>query len=313
MIDPLLEQTVTLAAQRLNADLHRDLPSATSHLERHLKRVPSLTHPTTTLVPEAFPSLALPHWMTPSAARPGDSEFLADVAYSTFSGYYAIRLIDNLTDRDGPAELPALLPTAGYFHWRFLQPYLKHFPHGHDFWPEFHRVWSDQANATVEDALEPEITEDTFYQVSSRKFGASKVPLAAVAFRHGMPTHLQAWYEFVDVLGAFVQFMNDFLDWRHDDEHEINTFLQSESRRRRAPGETHAEWFGREGCSWGTDRLRLEMRKVSELGRRLSNDDASRWIAVREEVLERQLDRAAANPLATGEGSSSLGDRNSEH
>ena len=313
MSDPILERIVTLAAQRLSADLHRDLPTAASQIERHLRRVPSLTRPTTSLVPQAFPIFALPHWMTPSAARIGDSEFLADVAYSTFSGYYAIRLIDNITDRDGPAELPALLPTVGYFHWRFLQPYLRQFPHDHDFWSEFHRVWSDHVSDTAEDALVPDITEDIFYRVSARKFGASKVPLAAVAFRNGFPALLETWYEFVDSLGALVQFMNDFLDWRHDAEYGINTLLQSESRRRRLPEETHVGWFLREGFAWASDRLRIEMSSVTERCRRLENDDAARWVTVREQLLDRQLARAASNPIATGEGSSSLGERTSEH
>jgi hypothetical protein len=228
MSDPLLDRIVTLAAQRFSADLHRDLSTAAMQIERHLRRVPSLTRPTTSLVPQAFPSLALPYWMTPRAARIDDSEFLADIAYSTFGGYYAIRLTDNITDRDGPAELLALLPTVGYFHWRFLQPYIRHFPHGHDFWQEFHWIWSDHARCTAEDALVRDITEETFYAVSARKFGATRVPLAAVAFRNGFPKLLETWYEFVDALGAFVQFMNDFLDWRHDAEHGINTFLQSE-------------------------------------------------------------------------------------
>jgi hypothetical protein len=313
MSDPLLDRIVTLAAQRFSADLDRDLPAAASHIARHLRRVPSLSAPTTSLFPQAFPSLALPHWMTPSAARIDDREFLTDIAYSTLSGYYAIRLIDNITDRDGPKELAALLPTVGYFQWRFLQPYLKHFPHHHDFWLEFHRVWSDQANSTAADALAPDITEEIFYDVSARKFGATKVPLAAVAFRNGMTTLVEAWYEFVDSLGAFVQFWNDFLDWRHDAEHGINTFLQSESRRRRLPEETHVAWFLRDGFAWGSNRLRIEMSKVAERGRRLENRDVTDWIVAREQLLDRQLAKATANPVATGEGSSSMGERASAH
>jgi hypothetical protein len=313
MNDPALDHLVTLAAQRFSADLGRDLPAAVSQIRRHLRRVPSLTSPTTSLVPQSFPSFAMPYWLTPPAARIADSEFLADVSYSTFCGYYAIRLIDNMTDGDGPPELAALLPAVGYFHWRFVQPYLRHFPDGHDFWLEFHSVWSDQANSTAEDALVPEITEEIFYRVSSQKFGASKVPIAAVAFRNGMTDVLETWYEFVDAAGAFVQFMNDFLDWRHDAEHGVNTFLQSESRRRRLSDETHAEWFQREGFAWGSDRLRVEMGKVIERGRHLENEEAARWITIRQQLLERQLGDAASNPLAIGEGASSLGERLSAH
>src|SRR5439155_2398363 len=113
----------------------------------------------------------------------------------------------------------------------------------HAFWPEFHRVWSDQAERTVEDALARDITPAVFDRISARKFGAIKVPVAAVAFRYDRPTLLEPWYAFVDALGAFVQFWNDFLDWQHDADHGIITLLQSESRRRRARRETHVDWF----------------------------------------------------------------------
>jgi hypothetical protein len=311
--DVTLAKIVTVAAQRFAADLRRDLPAVARHLERHLRRVPPLAKPTASLVPDAFPSFALAYWMTPEASRSSVSDFQIDVAYSTFSGYYAIRLIDNLTDRDGPVELPALLPAAGYFHWRFLAPYLQHFPSGHEFWMEFHRVWSDQANQTAADALAPDITEEVFRQVSARKFGAAKVPLAAVACHYGIPDGLERWCEFVDTLGAFVQLMNDFLDWRHDADHGINTLLQSESRRRRRPGESHEDWFVREGCAWGCDRVRAEMNDVAERGRSLKSEDAERWIRTRAQRLDQQLAQAAADPLATGEGSSSLGERTSAH
>jgi hypothetical protein len=313
MSDSSLDGIVTLAAQRLSADLGRDLPSATPEIRRHLRRVPSLTTPTASLVPQAFPVFGLPYWMTPGAARIDDGEFLADVTYSTFCGYYAIRLIDNMTDRDGPAKLSGLLPTVGYFHWSFLRSYLRYFPDGHEFWWEFHRIWSDQANCTAEDALAPDITEEIFYRVSARKFGASKIPLAAVALRNGIPMLLEAWYQFVDTLAAFSQFLNDFFDWRHDAQYGINTFLQSESRRRRRQGESHAEWFLREGFDWASDRLRAEMNSVVERGGRLENDDVDRWMVDRKQLLDRQLAGAASNPIKTGEGSSSLGERSSAH
>jgi hypothetical protein len=313
MNDRLLERIVTRAGARLAADIGRDLPAAGPEIARHLRRVPSLTKPNISRPPQAFPIFELPYWMTPASARRNDAAFQEDVAYSTFSGYYAIRLIDNITDRDGPKELPALLPAAGYFQWRFFQPYFRHFPEGHPFWSEFDRVWSDQANRTVADALARDITEEIFYEVSGQKFGAIKVPVAAVAFRYDRPALLDPWYAFVDALGAFVQFWNDFLDWRHDADYRINTFLQSESRRRRARRETHADWFLREGFAWGSDRLRAEMRRVVQHGKRLRNRGLAGWLAVRETVLNEQLSKLARHPAATGEGSSSLGERGSRH
>jgi hypothetical protein len=313
MNDPLLDRIVTRAGARLAADLQRDLPVAGPKLRRHLRRVPSLTNAALSLRPQAFPIFEIPYWMTPASARRKDAAFQEDMAYSTFSGYYAIRLIDNVTDRDGPKELLALLPTAGYFHWRFLQPYLKYFPDGHPFWPEFHRVWSEQAELTAEDALARNITRDDFERVSARKFGAIKVPVAAVAFRYNRPALRKPWYAFVDALGSFVQLWNDFLDWRHDADHGIVTLLQSESRRRRARGETHVDWFLREGFAWSSDRLRIDMRKVVKQGHRLQNRGLTGWLATREALLKQQLSVLARDPAATGKGSFSLGDRGSKH
>ena len=313
MSDRLLDRIVTSAGARLAADLQRDLPGASRKLKRHLRRVPSLTNSALSLLPQAFPIFELPYWMTPASARRKDAAFQEDMAYSTFSGYYAIRLIDNITDRDGPKELPALLPTAGYLHWRFLQPYLKYFPDGHPFWPEFHRVWSEQAELTAEDALARDITQDVFDRVSARKFGAIKVPVAAVAFRYDRPALRKPWYAFVDALGSFVQFWNDFLDWQHDANHGIVTLLQSESRRRRARRETHIEWFLREGFAWGSERLRIDMGRVVEQGTRLHNRGLTGWLAVREALLNQQLSRLARHPAATGKGSFSLGERGSRH
>jgi hypothetical protein len=313
MSDRLLDRIVTRAGARLAADLQRDLPAAGAKLRRHLRRVPSLTNSSLSLRPQAFPIFEIPYWMTPASARRKDAAFQEDMAYSTFSGYYGIRLIDNITDRDGPKELPALLPTTGYFHWRFLQPYLKYFPDGHAFWPEFHRVWSEQAELTAEDALARDITQDVFDRVSARKFGAIKVPAAAVAFRYDRPALREPWYDFVDALGSFVQFWNDFLDWQHDADHGIVTFLQSESRRRRAHKETHNEWFLREGFAWGRDRLRVQMRRVVEQGNCLRNRGLADWLATRAALLNQQLSTLARHPAATGKGSFSLGDRGSKH
>jgi hypothetical protein len=313
MSDRLLDSIVTRAGARLAVDLQRDLPAAGPRIRRHLHRVPSLTNSALSLLPQAFPIFELPYWMTPASVRRKDAAFQEDMAYSTFSGYYAIRLIDNITDRDGPKELPALLPTAGYFHWRFLQPYLKYFPGRHPFWPEFHRVWSEQAELTAEDALAREITQDVFDRVSARKFGAIKVPMAAVAFRYDRRALLESWYAFVDALGSFVQFWNDFLDWQHDANHGIVTLLQSESSRHRARGETHIEWFLREGFAWGSDRLRIDMRKVVKHGNDLHNRRLAGWLATREALLNRQLSALAKDPAATGKGSFSLGERGSRH
>ena len=253
--------------------------------------------------------------MTPRVGTDQMTAFQEDIAYSTFSGYYAIRLIDNITDRDGPKELPALLPTAGYFHWRFLQPYIRYFPDGHAFWPEFHRVWSDQAElhgrrracaryhaGCRSTGLGPEVRRDQGAR------GGGGLPLRS-SDAAGIVVRICRCARRRSCSSGTTSSIGSTMP-----NHGINTLAAERipPAARRA-GKRTSRWFLREGFAWGSDRLRIEMRKVAERGRRLDNDDVTHWIDVREQLLDQQLSEATANPIATGEGSSSLGERASAH
>lgn len=309
MSDLLLLAIVTDAAMTVRTALERDLPAAAPLLARALRRVPPLSDPAAALSANSFPIFALPYWMTPPERRAADAAFLTALSRSTYCGYYGIRLIDNVMDRDGPEELRSLLPAASYFNWRFVEPYLGQFDNQSVFWSEFSRLWSEHTESTVRDSLMKEIGESEFFAVSARKFTAAKVPLSAVAHRAGNIEAAKPWHEFVDRLGVFIQFLNDFLDWRHDAEHGIETYLQSESRRRRHPGERHEDWFKREGVFWAIDFLRAEFANLKYASVHIDNQDLESWIVSRERMLEVQLSQSAAYPDKTGTGASTLGDR----
>ena len=87
--------------------------------------------------------------------------------------------------------------------------------------------------------------------------------MSAVRYRYqGLERSFEKWLRFVDCLGNFAQFSNDFFDWRHDSKHGITTYVSSESRRR-APGESVVTWFLREGFDWGVEELKLRFDNVS--------------------------------------------------
>jgi hypothetical protein len=314
MSDLLLLAIVTDAAMTVRTALERDLPAAAPLLVRALRRVPPLSDPAAALSANSFPIFALPYWMTPPERRAADAAFLTALSRSTYCGYYGIRLVDNVMDRDGPEELSSLLPAASYFNWRFVEPYLGQFDNQSVFWSEFSRLWSEHTESTVRDSLMKEIGESEFFAVSARKFTAAKVPLSAVAHRAGNIEAAKPWHQFVDRLGVYIQFLNDFLDWRHDAEHGIETYLQSESRRRRHPGERHEDWFEREGVFWATDFLRAELANATESALSIECIEVDVWLSERQRALEWQVTQSTLNPKGTGAGSSSLGDRmTSEH
>src|SRR6266516_2742137 len=68
--------------------------------------------------PKAFPRLQLTWWLEEEIARSHDRAFQGDVFYSTLNGYYFVRMIDDLMDREphpGSEVLPALI----FFHTEF--------------------------------------------------------------------------------------------------------------------------------------------------------------------------------------------------
>ena len=194
----------------------------------------------------------LPYWLSPGCGTGvADAEFQTDLIYSSINGYYSIRLCDNIADNDSPPELRKLAPCTLYFDSEAIRPYRNHFPATHEFWNLFDTFLAQQAEASAADSLLEDVDAETFASLSSRKFTGTKIPMSAVRCRYqGLESSFEQWLRFVDCLGNFAQFSNDFFDWHHDSMHGITTYVSSESRRR-APDESVATWFVTRGVRLG--------------------------------------------------------------
>ncbi len=285
--DPLLEQLISNALLRFDANLRAALPRTAPQLLKFLHGVP--TGPEHVLSVRNFPHFVLPYWLSPARKRGVDADFQTDMIYSTISGYYAIRLCDNISDNDGPPELRKFAPCTAYFDSEFIRPYMKYFRKAHRFWDFFDKVWAQQAEASSADSLLDDVDSDTFSLLSSKKFTAIKIPISAVHFRYReLGASFERWLRFVDCLGSFAQFSNDFFDWNHDSRYGITTYISSESRRR-APGENIAKWFLREGFDWGVAELKARFNNVRMEAEALGNDEVLTWTVTRGQTLDRDI------------------------
>jgi len=290
--DPLLECLISNALLRFDANLRAALPRTAPQLLKFLHSVP--TRPEQVLSVRAFPHFVLPYWLSPARARGADAEFQTDVIYSTISGYYSIRLCDNIADNDSSPELRKFAPCAAYLDSEFIRPYMKYFPTTHEFWSVFDEFWAKQAEASVADSLLDDVDEATFASLSSKKFTATKIPIVAVQFRYRETlTSFEQWLRFVDCLGDFAQFSNDFFDWHHDSKYRITTYVSSESKRR-APRNTVTEWFLNEGLDWGVAELKLRFDNVKLQATALGNKAVLDWVTARGRTLDSDIGKACS-------------------
>jgi hypothetical protein len=282
--DSLLHQCLSNALLRFEANLDGALPRTAPYLRRLLRGVP--TRPDHFLAIRNFPHFLLPYWLSPVADRVADAGFQTDLIYSSLNGYYAIRLCDNIADNDCPPELRKLAPCTLYFDSEAIAPFRKLFPATHEFWHLFDKLLAQQAEASAADSLLEDVDEETFTCLSSKKFTGTKIPLSAVRYRYQVSeSAFERWVQFVDCLGNFAQFNNDFFDWRHDSIHGIITYVSSESRRR-APGDSVTTWFLREGFEWGVAELQLRFDNAKLHARALGNEAVLDWLIARGRALE---------------------------
>ena len=287
--DAVLEEFVSHAFLRFDTNLQAALPRSAPKLREFLRRVP--TRPEHVVDARGFPHVVLPYWLSPTPQRIDDAEFQTDVIYSSINGYHSIRLCDNIADNDCEPELRKLSPCALYFDNQAIRPYMKHFPANHEFWSLLDTFLSQQAEASAADSLLDDVDAETFASLSSRKFTGTKIPLAAVRFRYPeLEGSFAQWLSFVDCLGNLAQFSNDFFDWQHNSTHGIVTYVSSESRRR-APGESVATWFVREGFDWGVHELKLRFGDAKLHAEALGNEAVLDWLAGRGRALDGDIDK----------------------
>jgi hypothetical protein len=236
------------------------------------------------LQPRTFPLLLLPGWAARSFAAAPDTEFLADVVYSTVNGYYSIRLLDNFMDGHGTVELK-ILPAIAFFHTEFQATYHKYFAAAHPFWKIFRAAWFCGSEAVTREFDLDRIDEAEFERVTVVKLAGARIPLAAVAFRHDAGEQLQCWEKFALALARWSQMEDDLFDWHDDLRHGKTSHFLTEARRNRGL-ETVEGWVIREGFQRGIASLQRELDALRHLVPPLNSTDVVRYLDLRETMLD---------------------------
>lgn len=244
--------------------------------------------------PFAFPMLLLPWWLEGVIRGDPDAAFQTDVAYSTFNGYYFVRMIDDLMDADRQPPAQAL-PALVFFHTEFQGAYFAHFPYGHGFWRDFATVSFASAEMASRDAGLADVPRALFLTVSSRKVAGAKVPIAAICHKYERADLLAPWFELVDRLGRWHQMLNDMLDWTRDLDHKRPSYFLSEGARRKQPSESIAEWVIRDGLGWGTRQLDDWADELSSGASELGSPDLVRYLEGRRRAADDHWQQLASS------------------
>ncbi|HSL27329.1 MAG TPA: hypothetical protein VLA54_13715 [Acidimicrobiia bacterium] len=237
--------------------------------------------------PDAFPLLLLPWWLEASV-RGSDLSMQRELTTSSISGYLYIRLIDNLMDRDAPADV-AMLPALSLLHTRFTDPFRKWFGPQHPFWAEFHNIWFETAEVTLLDSTLDSIDRSQFETISARKTGAAKIPVAATAHAIDRSDLLPDWCQFIDRFGCWHQMTNDLFGWHKDLRNQNTTYLLSEGQT--AVAESIESWFYRKGFDWAIQQLDGWMDELRVLGDRMGSPDLLSYLDTRHALLHDQAAR----------------------
>lgn len=290
------DELLTAALTRLQAELGAAAPYLAGQVSAWLQALACSPQPADYFRnPIGFPLLRLPWWLEKTLRPAPDAAFQGDLVASTVSGYYFIRLLDNVMDGHSVAgeaggAIPEfrLLPAAGFFHTQFQTPYQRYFESGHPFWEAFRRLWFDAAEVTARDASLAEVRRADFDRYAARKVCAAIIPLAAVCYRYERPDRLAAWARFVEAFGAWHQMWNDVFDWSKDLRHGTRTYFLSEAARRRRPDETPAAWVVREGFAWGLADLEARLAEAAALAEALDSPDLRAYLDRRAARLRQQ-------------------------
>lgn len=243
--------------------------------------------------PQAFPTLALPHWAAASLRSAADPEFQLQLAYSSICGYYFIRMIDNLMDREATHEV-TLLPALAFFHAEFQSVYQQCFELASPFWPLFRSAWYGTAEAAMLDARSKQITLETFEAVSARKVRAALIPVGAVFVRQGNYSPIASWSALTHQLGRWHQMENDLFDWYKDQRHGNRTYFLSAAEQQRDADETAMMWIVRTGFRETCDLLRGWIADTIRMAHALGSDALITYLHSRAAGFEQRAQVALA-------------------
>jgi hypothetical protein len=232
-----------------------------------------------------YPMLLLPWWLGGVLDSDRGNRLQKDIAYSTVSGYYFIRLLDNLMDHEDTTEIK-ILPVVALFHSEFQRVYHCYFDVSHPFWPEFDRHWYGSVEAATVDAVLEDVDRDRFNSIAAAKTCAAKIPVTAVALFYNRGDLVEPWCGLCDELGRFQQMFDDVSDWQVDQiRNDRATFFLCEGWRCKRQDESLLEWVVREGFDWAAAELGTHMSAIETRARDLKSDDMGSYVAERRRML----------------------------
>lgn len=294
-----MENTLTMtntaqAIERLLDAMHTVAPSMTPHATAWMNGLAKtgiaadyFQHPL------AFPMLLLPQWVEAAISDRVNENFQADLTYSSVSGYYFIRMIDNVMDEQSALEI-RLLPMTAFFHAEATAVYHQYFAAAHPFWHYF-SCWNAQSAAlAIADGMTDDITLADFKQIAGKKVVGGKIPIAAVLAQHHRLDNLAAWEHFYDKLSCWHQMFNDILSWRKDINHNSFSYFLCEGQRRKATHESLFAWLIRDGFTWGLCILRAWLAELQLLAEGLGSTSLMQYLKQRQHLLETQAKELAA-------------------
>ena len=295
-MDSTFSMSVTTAAiSRLIADIRQFAPGMADRAAAWMNGLTPTGRATDYFQhPLAFPMLLLPMWVEDAVSGQIDAAFQSDLVYSSVSGYYFIRMIDNVMDEGSPLER-SLLPMTGYFHAQATTTYHRYFEHTHPFWGHFARWNTQSADFAIEDSSNREIDLATFQRIAGKKVVAGKIPIAAVLAHYNQLERLPAWEAFYDQLSCWHQLLNDVLSWKKDMQHQSASYFLCEGERRKGEGESLFGWLLREGFAWGLATLEQWLNDLHTRALALDSTPLTHYLLSRGELLKaQQLDMTAS-------------------
>jgi hypothetical protein len=291
--DPALVSHATAAVCRLESALRRYSPFMAERISDWIRSLTVSMNPEQYFLhPQAFPAILFPWWLEDFLGCEPDEAFMGDLVYSTVSGYYFIRMIDNAMDEQ-ENKSSSLLPILGFLHSEFQSPYFRYFPHGHRFWEAFSRLWVASAEASARDADITEIDRKRFERVASKKVIAGRIPMTALIMRHRIDDIPEGWSRLYDLLSFFSQMSNDLFDCFRDMQAGRATYFLSEGKRRRTPSEGDTGdpvyWILREGWAWAVCELQGWMEEMKQIASSLRYPPLLEYLRMRETRLQEKF------------------------
>ena len=127
----------------------------------------------------------------------------------------------------------------------------------------------------------------TFEGLVGHKVCAAKISVAAVCYLRGQADQLEHWGQWIDTFGCWHLFREDLFDWQQDLDLGAVTYVLSEAKRRKNPGEAEISWLARAGFDWGYDQMAGWMEKLRRMS--VASPEVLAYLDAREaEVLNRK-------------------------